>query len=171
MLSCGSQSDESLTETLRGQDGVVFLGEAADPESSESLLKSCMPEVAVVIMDGSVTGCLKLVAKLTRSHDVPILVVSSHDERLYAERALRVGARGYLMANASPEALMKALRTVRGGDVCLSERVRSRLWKDLAEAGHLDGEGVGSRRRDQECRTNRSRANARSTRSGTMGTV
>jgi len=131
VLSCGSQSDRSLIETLKGLGEVVVVGEATDLESSRALLKSSMPDMVIVIMDGSVTGCLKLVAKITRLHDVPVLVVSSRDEHLYAERALRAGARGYLRADASPQVLMGALHTVHQGDVYLSDEMRSKLLKGL----------------------------------------
>ena len=135
VLSCGCPGDESLIEALKGLDEVVVPGDATDQESSEALLRSCKPAVVIVTIDNTVAGPLKLVAKLTRLHDVPVLVVSSRDERLYAERALRVGARGYLMRDASREVLLKAVRTVHRGDVYLSDRMRSKLLRGLAEGG------------------------------------
>src|SRR5208282_5670848 len=56
-----------------------------------------------------------------------ILVLSTHDESLYAERALRAGARGYVMKHEATEHVMTAIRQVLGGGVYLSERMRNHL--------------------------------------------
>ena len=52
-----------------------------------------------------------------------IVVLSQHDETLYAERALRAGARGYVMKQESSEDILNAIRTVMGGDLYLSRRI------------------------------------------------
>ncbi len=60
-----------------------------------------------------------------------LLVVSGHDETLYAERALRAGARGYLMKHESGPNLLPAIRRVLDGDVALSDRMRELLPEHL----------------------------------------
>ena len=68
-------------------------------------------------------------------HSTDHLILSMHDERLYAERALHAGASGYLMKQESPEAVIEAIRHVLGGDVYLSERFKSLLVAGVVEAG------------------------------------
>lgn len=62
---------------------------------------------------------------------LPVLVISMHDETIYAERMLRAGARGYIMKEAGGEALLAALRQVLGGQVYLSAKLSARLLENL----------------------------------------
>jgi DNA-binding NarL/FixJ family response regulator len=62
---------------------------------------------------------------------VPVLILSMHDEDTYAERALRAGAKGYVMKQESPETILTAIRHVLQGQVHVSERVGSRLLSQL----------------------------------------
>ena len=64
-------------------------------------------------------------------HDLPVLVVSMHDEMLYAERTLRAGARGYVMKEAGGEKLLEAVRSVGEGRVFVSDKVSSELLGNL----------------------------------------
>ena len=66
---------------------------------------------------------------------MPILVLSSHDERLYAERALRAGARGYVMKSNSAERVGLAISAVLGGRVWLSDELREDLVNRIASSG------------------------------------
>lgn len=70
--------------------------------------------------------------------DMAILVVSAHDERLYAERAIRAGARGYVMKQSAAKAMKHAVQTVRSGKVWLSEALRDDLVNRIASAGLAD---------------------------------
>ena len=63
--------------------------------------------------------------------DLPVLVVSMHDEMLYAERTLRAGARGYVMKEAGGEKLLEAVRSVGEGRVFVSDKVSSELLGNL----------------------------------------
>lgn len=115
------REDQSVAESLDSLEGVSVRGAAVGLQASEALIDSTRPDVAIVVMNGSVACCLRFVARLTQVRDVPVLVVSSRNERLYAERALRAGARGYLMAGAPARALLAAIRAVDHGDMYLSQ--------------------------------------------------
>jgi len=69
------------------------------------------------------------VVKDIRGHkpDLPILVVSMHDEALYAERVLRAGARGYIMKQEGGKKLLQAIRQVLGGQIYVSEKMAARI--------------------------------------------
>ena len=63
--------------------------------------------------------------------DVPLLILTSHDELLFAERCLKCGARGYLMKTASHNEILTALHSVANGNLHISDRVRSHMLKRL----------------------------------------
>lgn len=84
----------------------------------------------LIIVDVSLPGMsgLELVEQLAQEHpSLPALVVSGHHEALYAERALRAGARGYLDKKGLSSVLVEAIRHVLDGGIFLSERVRESL--------------------------------------------
>ena len=73
-------------------------------------------------------GGLELIKDLqVRRPKLPILVLSMHDETVYAERALRAGAKGYIMKQEATDHVVEAIRRVREGGVYLSERMSARL--------------------------------------------
>ena len=74
---------------------------------------------------------------LQRWPDLPVLVVSMHKESLYAERALRAGARGYVMKREATKALVGAVRRVLAGEIHVSARMASVLLTKLARGGTL----------------------------------
>ncbi|WP_371868932.1 response regulator [Duganella lactea] len=65
--------------------------------------------------------------------DMQILVVSHHDERVYAERAVRAGARGYVMKTIAAKLIGRAIQTVRDGKVWLSESLKDELVNRIAD--------------------------------------
>lgn len=72
------------------------------------------------------------------SPDIPILVVSMFDERIYAERSLRAGARGYVMKQEPSFIILNAINTVLEGTIYLSESMRDRIIENLASSHHAD---------------------------------
>lgn len=85
----------------------------------------------LVLVDVTLEGAsgIELVKQLQAHHtDLPVLVVSMHDEKLYAERALAAGARGYVMKRTSDEEMLQAIRQVLAGRIYVSEEVRTRLF-------------------------------------------
>jgi len=89
----------------------------------------------VIIVDVSLPGMsgLELVKHvISQREDQKILVVSRHDESLYAERVLRAGAKGYIMKLEAGEVLLKAIRKVLNGGIYVSEEVSERLLMGMA---------------------------------------
>ena len=88
--------------------------------------------VLVDIALGRESG-LDLVRELAQEHPgLAILVLSMHDEMLYAKRTLRAGARGYIMKHEGTELLLHAIRTVLAGDIHVSARVNASLLRTLS---------------------------------------
>jgi DNA-binding NarL/FixJ family response regulator len=99
-----------------------------------------MPEIAaskpdLVVIDISLaTGAsgLDLIKDLaTRHAQLRMLALSTHDEALYAERALRAGARGYVMKHEPTDFVMQAIRRVLAGEICLSKAMNDRLLRKV----------------------------------------
>ena len=90
-----------------------------------------------MILDISLNGPDGLaVLKEIRLSDatLPVLVLSMHDESLYAERALRAGANGYIMKQEATERVLEAIRRIRGGEVYVSDRIAKRLLRQVVSS-------------------------------------
>jgi DNA-binding NarL/FixJ family response regulator len=79
--------------------------------------------------------------------DLPILVVSMHDEMIYAERVLRAGARGYIMKQEGGQKFLQAIRQVLAGQVFVSEKMSARILENISSHGSGDGSSASPVRR------------------------
>ena len=140
-----------LAQVLNGTDDLEFCGEAETAADALRAVTDAHPDVAVVDLTLKGKGGLELVKDLHARHpDLPVLVLSMHDESLYAERALRAGARGYIMKDGRMEQVVQALRDVLAGRVYLSRRMTSRLLGRLTGGGTAEGESPITALTDRE---------------------
>jgi DNA-binding NarL/FixJ family response regulator len=129
-----------LRELLEDQEDFRVAGEAASEVEALDLAGSEPLDLALVDVSLQNGNGVELVKQLQNHHKkLPVLVISMHDERLYAERALAAGARGYVMKQAGDEEILRAVRRVLGGRFYLSGGTRERLFP--LEAGELSEEG------------------------------
>ncbi len=117
----------------------------ADVDNAQTALLSVAkvkPDLVLAdITMGSKSG-LELLKEMQAFHpEIPVLVLSMHDENVYAERVLRAGGRGYLMKSAGGEELLKAVRHVLKGDVYVSREMSARLLDMFS--GTRTGAGPG----------------------------
>jgi len=119
---------ESLASLIERQPDLSVCGEADNPAEALAGIAVSRPDVAIVDLSlGERTG-LDLIRDLKTSHPrVAVLVLSMHDEQLYAERALRAGARGYIMKREATRNVILAIRRVREGRVVVSEALAETL--------------------------------------------
>jgi DNA-binding NarL/FixJ family response regulator len=113
---------EWLTQLIHQQPDLVVCGEAEDAPHALSEIGRIRPNVAIVdisLRDGSGIELIKGIRQLVPS--VSVIVLSMHDERLYAERALRAGARGYIMKRETAKKVVVAIRQVLAGKLYMSE--------------------------------------------------
>ena len=140
-----------LAQVLNGTDDLEACGEAESAAGALRAVAEIRPDVAVVDLTLRGKGGLELVKDLHARHpDLPVLVLSMHDESLYAERALRAGARGYIMNDGRMDEVIQALRQILDGRVYLSQRMTSRLLGRLTGGGAADGESPISALTDRE---------------------
>jgi DNA-binding NarL/FixJ family response regulator len=122
-----------LAQLIERQADLCVGGEAGNP--AEALRELARAPLDLVLSDITMPGRsgLEFIKDLHAAHPkLPILVVSMHDETLYAERLLRAGARGYIMKEAGGEALLLAIRQVLSGQVYLSPRMSGRILEELS---------------------------------------
>jgi DNA-binding NarL/FixJ family response regulator len=161
---------QGLGLLINREADMIVCGAAEEAQSALRAIPTLQPDVMVV--DISLTGPdgLELVKTIrTRDANLPILVLSMHDESIYAERALRAGANGYIMKQEATEKVLVAIRRILRGDVYLSDRVSSKMLQqyvrgsttarespvaDLSdrelEVFRLVGEGHGTRQIAEE---------------------
>ncbi|HUZ17924.1 MAG TPA: response regulator transcription factor [Spirochaetia bacterium] len=123
-----------LRSLLSGMNGVVVSGEAADGREAVALAESLHADI--VLMDISMGGLNGLVAAeqiCAARHDCRIIILSMHTDEEYAKKALKIGARGYLVKDSSTSELETAIRTVARGEIYLSPVVATPLIERYAD--------------------------------------
>lgn len=119
---------KGLAMTLQAEADMDVCGQSESAEEGLQLLEDHDPDIAIV--DISLPGMSGL--ELTKhiqalKPKVKVLVVSRHDESLYAERAIRAGARGYVMKLEAGEVIVQAVRRVMAGGIYVSAEINERL--------------------------------------------
>jgi len=125
---------EGLAQLLNQQADLQVCGQAGTAPEALTAAEVLKPDLVLVDISLGGTSGIELIKDLSsRDASLPILVLSTHDELLYAERSLRAGAKGYVMKHEPTEQVMAAIRLVLRGGVYLSEQMHSRL---LAKVAH-----------------------------------
>ena len=123
---------QGLAQLINQEPDMMVCGHAADANGAFHAINTYRPDI--VILDISLHGPDGLSAlKDIRLSDpaLPVLVLSMHDESLYAERALRAGANGYIMKQEATERVLEAIRRIRGGEIYVSDRISKRLLRQI----------------------------------------
>jgi DNA-binding NarL/FixJ family response regulator len=142
---------EGLALLIDQEPDLVMCGAAEEAESALAAISASRPDV--LILDISLRGRDGIeLLKTIRSTDpdLPILVLSMHDEAMYAERALRAGANGYIMKQEATENVLVALRRLLRQEMYLSERIANRMLRQLVTHGRDPVETPIARLSDRE---------------------
>ena len=124
-----------MAQLIDRQPDLIVAGEAGEPQAAMRELEKAKADL--VLSDITMPGRsgLEFIKDLLALHPgLPILVISMHDEMIYAERALRAGARGYIMKEAGGENLLAAIRQVLAGQVYVSPRMAATILDSFS--GH-----------------------------------
>lgn len=117
---------------LEAEPDLQVCGEADNAKKAVDQISVTCPEIAIVDISLPGANGIELVKNLkARFPRLQMLMLSMHDEALYAERALRAGAKGYVMKQASTEELLKAVRRVSRNEIYLSESISSQILGSL----------------------------------------
>jgi DNA-binding NarL/FixJ family response regulator len=124
---------KGLRLTLESENDFMVCGEAGAADEALAIVPELDPDI--IILDISLPGAsgLEVLRQLEGTNTKGlVLVVSRHDEILYAERAIRAGARGYVMKSEPPGALVEAIRKVLSGGIHVSPAINERLLQGIA---------------------------------------
>jgi DNA-binding NarL/FixJ family response regulator len=126
---------EGLARLINHEPDLEVCGEAGTAAKALPAIEKAKPDL--VIVDVSLTkgaSGLELIKDLAvRQSRLPVLTFSTHDEALYAERALRAGARGYVMKQEPTANIMQAIRKTLNGEIYLSKAMNDRLLHKLVQ--------------------------------------
>ncbi len=141
---------QGLAQLLEQEEDLTVCGEASSARSALEAIERLEPNIVIVdILLKDVNGIELIKMIKSQFGKMPILVMSMHDESLYAERSLRAGARGYIMKEEATDQMLTAIRKVMDGEIYLSERMVSRILHRLAE-GKDEAESPLDRLSDRE---------------------
>jgi len=157
---------KGVAEVINLEKDLRVCCEVGTAREGLSAVAKCRPDAVIVDLSLGEGSGLDLIKDLyAREPKLPVLVFSMHHENLYAERAIRAGARGYVMKSEPVETLLAALRKILRGQIAVSENIVSRLIRPRSqkqnpaansptallsdrelEVFRLYGEGLGTRK-------------------------
>ncbi len=119
---------QGLAQLINSEADLAVCGEADTAREAFEAVSRVKPHIALVDLSLPDKSGLELIKDLRAVHpELPVLVVSMHDESLYAERVLRAGARGYIMKQEGGKRLMAAIRQILAGQIYVSEKMSARI--------------------------------------------
>jgi DNA-binding NarL/FixJ family response regulator len=136
---------QGISQLINQQPDLVICGEAEDRATAMAVAEKTLPDLAVVDLSLKDERGLELIKDFkVRFPEMPTLVLSMHDESLYGERALRAGARGYIMKREASDKVLEAVRCVLEGGVFANKRITDGiLAKITGKAENAPGSPLG----------------------------
>jgi DNA-binding NarL/FixJ family response regulator len=126
---------QGLITLLGGEEDLQVCGEAEDVPQALEAIEKLQPDFAIVDISLKGRSGMDLLKDLKQYHPkVRVLVLSMYDESLYAERALRYGARGYVMKQEAMDKMLAAIRRILAGDIYVSEKLSSTMMRRLLDS-------------------------------------
>jgi DNA-binding NarL/FixJ family response regulator len=137
---------EHISLLINRDLGMIVCGETDNVEDAMELIKQHEPDVAIVDLTLRESNGLELLKDLkAMGSPVKTLVLSMHDEELYAERVLRAGAMGYITKKAASAEVIAAIRKVMAGEIYVSKNVTSRILQRISSKGqNAESSGIES---------------------------
>jgi len=156
---------QGLTDLINQEKDLKVCGQAEDAYQAMDAIKALNPHMVVVDISLRESSGVELIKDIkVRYPNLPVLTLSMHDESLYAERALRAGAKGYIMKQEATEKVIMAIRKILSGEIYVSDKMAARMVRKLVGGGtevstspaerlsdrelevfHLVGKGYGTR--------------------------
>lgn len=123
-----------MAQLINQEKDLHICCEAGNAGEALEATRHCSHDLAIVDISMEGISGIELVKMLkAKNENLPVLVMSMHDESLYAERALRAGAKGYVMKQEAPETILAAIRQILRGNIHVSEEIRSKMLRQIAD--------------------------------------
>ena len=124
---------QGLIQLINNEKDLMVCGEAETAEEAVAALDKCKPDLALIDITLGGRSGLELIKDIQAiDPNLPLLVLSMHDESLYAERVLRAGSRGYIMKQAGGKQIMLAIRQVLSGEMYVSPKMSARILESFS---------------------------------------
>ncbi|HEY1050650.1 MAG TPA: response regulator transcription factor [Prosthecobacter sp.] len=132
-----------LAVLIRAEKGLDVCGEAGSAREGLEVIEKLKPDLAVIDLTLPDKNGLELVKDVRAAFPATqCVVLSMHDEAMYGERALRAGARGYVMKEAAADHLVTAIHKVLGGGLYVSEALNARMLEQMTGAARSKPSGM-----------------------------
>jgi DNA-binding NarL/FixJ family response regulator len=121
---------QGLALLINREPDLLVCGEAEEAMGAMHVLASARPDLLIVDISLNGPDGIDLLKNLRTTHpNLPVLILSMHDESIYAERALRAGANGYIMKQEATENVLVAVRRILGGEIYVSTRIANDMLR------------------------------------------
>jgi len=124
---------QGLAQLINEEKDLEVYGHAEDAPQAMQAIKELKPDMVIVDISLKDTSGMDLIKDIKIQYpNLPVLTLSMHDESLYAERALRAGAKGYIMKQEATERVVTAIRRVLAGEIYVSDSMAAKMVSKLA---------------------------------------
>jgi len=142
---------QGLTQIINNESDLEVTGEAADAAQALTDISKQTPDLVIADISLRGTNGLELIKNIKAvCQNIPVLVFSMHDESVYAQRALRAGARAYLMKQESAEKIVEAIRRVLSGEIYVSAKVADQVLHQIVSGASASSQNPIERLSDRE---------------------
>ena len=127
---------QGLTSLINSESDLIVCAEAENADQDLEILKKERLDLTIVDISLNGTNGIQLTEKIKTSYpDLPVLVLTIHDEALYAKRAMEAGAKGYINKREAAETIISAIRLVLGGKQYINENRAQDVLKTIHTKG------------------------------------
>jgi DNA-binding NarL/FixJ family response regulator len=131
---------QGLALMIDREPDLTVCGEAEEAQAAMKAIAAKRPDILIADISLNGPDGLDLLKNVrTLYPDLPVLILSMHDESIYAERALRARANGYIMKQEATEKVLVAVRRILGGDIYLSDRMANKLLHQYVSGQYVSG--------------------------------
>jgi DNA-binding NarL/FixJ family response regulator len=142
---------QGLALLINRESDLVVCGEAEEMQSALSAIQTVRPDILIVDISLNGPDGLELLKNIRlTSPRLPVLILSMHDESIYAERALRAGANGYIMKQEATEKVLIALRRILSGEIYVSDRIANSMLRHYVRGASASEQSSVSDLTDRE---------------------
>lgn len=142
---------QGLAQLIEQEDDLHICGQAEDAHEAMRAIRQLNPDLVIVDISLRTTSGIDLIKDIKAQFPtLPVLTLSMHDEALYAERALRAGARGYIMKQEAPAEVVAAIRRVLAGTTYVSQGMAAKMVSKIVTGPGEKGASLVDRLSDRE---------------------
>jgi DNA-binding NarL/FixJ family response regulator len=128
---------QGLKLLIDREPDLAVCGDAEEMHAALAAIRACKPDILIVDISLNGPDGLELLKniRITSPH-LPVLILSMHDESIYAERVLRAGANGYIMKQEATDKVLVAVRRILSGEIYVSDRIANSMLRHYVRGGH-----------------------------------